>query len=215
MEVFFVRHGETTGNKAHQYQTPATPLTERGRRQASAVALRLRTLNPTRIIASPFTRAHETAKIIGQELGLPVTTHESLVELRRPTYMHGRSHFSLKSFWYITKWYFTFNDSSWRQYEAESYEMFVERIQEAREYLEHFGDHERIVVVSHSIFINFFIEHVCNQRHMNLFEAMITISKIKALNNSSLSCLKFTPSENKSLCTWITQSFDDDSHVVT
>lgn len=215
MEVYFVRHGQTIANANHKYQPPDTRLTKLGERQAHAVAVRLRELNPTRIIASPFTRAYQTAKIIGEELSLPVITHESLVELRRPKYMYGKGHYSLKSMWFIAQWFFTFHDPKWRELGAESYEMFIDRIHEAREYLESFRDDERIIVVSHSIFINFFVQHVCNEERMRIPAAVLRVLKIKVLDNSSITHTEYYHSETLGLCTWILKEFDDDEHVVT
>ncbi|MEM9336529.1 MAG: histidine phosphatase family protein [Patescibacteria group bacterium] len=214
MEVYFVRHGETAANRAHVHQLGDTPLNERGQKQAQAVGLRLKNLQPTRIIASPLARAYQTGKIIGEELNLPVTTHDSLVELKRPNYIMGYKHYGLKSLWYMASWFVRHNDPAWRETGGESYEMFLARIQEAREYLETFQGHERIVVVSHSIFINFFVEHVCSKRRMSIVEAFLRFAKIILLDNTSITHLQFQPSEHDNLCNWHVVKFDDDTHVV-
>lgn len=73
-DVFWVRHGESTWNRAGvmQGQTRWPALTSRGRRQAHTAAAALRRYEPARILSSDLRRAAETAHIIGAALALPV-----------------------------------------------------------------------------------------------------------------------------------------------
>ncbi len=72
--LLLVRHGESEGNRDRTFtQNPEVPLTAFGREQARAAARRLaRCYRPSRIVASPFTRARQTAEIIAEVLGLSV-----------------------------------------------------------------------------------------------------------------------------------------------
>lgn len=72
--LLLVRHGESEGNRDRTFtQNPDVPLTALGREQARAAARRMaRRYRPSRIVASPFTRAHQTAEIIAALLGLPL-----------------------------------------------------------------------------------------------------------------------------------------------
>src|SRR5512139_3881148 len=77
-----VRHGESEGNRDRTFtQSPEVPLTATGRAQARATAdcigCRYR---PTRIVASPFARAWQTAEIIGDVLRLGVQPEAELRE---------------------------------------------------------------------------------------------------------------------------------------
>jgi broad specificity phosphatase PhoE len=56
-------------------------LTEQGRDQARTAAERLRLHPPSAIFASPRRRTRETAQIVGDLLGLPVSVSEALDEL--------------------------------------------------------------------------------------------------------------------------------------
>jgi alpha-ribazole phosphatase/probable phosphoglycerate mutase len=72
MTVILVRHGETDYNAQGLLQGYAPiPLNARGRQQAELVARRLPSLRPTVCYSSDIARAHETATIIGQQVGLP------------------------------------------------------------------------------------------------------------------------------------------------
>ena len=72
--LLLVRHGESEGNRDRTFtQNPDVPLTAFGREQARVAAHRMAgRYHPSRIVASPFTRARQTAEIIAEVLGLTV-----------------------------------------------------------------------------------------------------------------------------------------------
>jgi broad specificity phosphatase PhoE len=72
--ITLVRHGESVGNAEERLQGHADyPLSERGRAQAIALAQRWKAEAVTfdHVIASPLSRALETARIIAAELSVP------------------------------------------------------------------------------------------------------------------------------------------------
>lgn len=83
-DIFVVTHTESL----HHLQNVVggwhdTSLTERGRRQARAVAERIAQLvdgRPAEIYASDLKRAYETAEFVAERLGLPVTADPDLRE---------------------------------------------------------------------------------------------------------------------------------------
>ncbi|MDO8754615.1 MAG: histidine phosphatase family protein [Anaerolineales bacterium] len=73
--ITLLRHGESVGNAESRWQGQADfPLTEKGRAQAKSLAERWtrEKVEFDRIIASPLTRAKETAEIIASALGLEI-----------------------------------------------------------------------------------------------------------------------------------------------
>ena len=81
--VIFVRHGEAETNVGDFLNSDATKeyhLTETGRAQVVATAEKLKLQHVDAIFASPLLRTQETAKIISDALGLPVTTEECIRE---------------------------------------------------------------------------------------------------------------------------------------
>jgi len=76
--LILVRHGESTGNAAGLLlgRTDA-PLTDRGRRQAAALAPLV--AGATRVIASPLRRAVDTARALG--LPCPIEVDERWIEV--------------------------------------------------------------------------------------------------------------------------------------
>lgn len=81
-ELYLVRHGETDWNAARRIQGRTDiPLNDAGRAQASRAAELLARRRWDAVYASPLSRAHETARIIADYLGLgEVTDVEAFVE---------------------------------------------------------------------------------------------------------------------------------------
>jgi len=70
-ELYLVRHGETDWNRQHRIQgLTDIPLNETGREQAKAAGRLLARRSWDGILASPLSRAMETASIIAAEIGL-------------------------------------------------------------------------------------------------------------------------------------------------
>lgn len=84
--IYLLRHGQTPFNAERRMQGHMdTPLNARGVQQAAAMGALLRRLIPDtagwRIVASPLTRAQDTAKAVGAALDLPVETDRRLIEV--------------------------------------------------------------------------------------------------------------------------------------
>lgn len=83
--MILIRHGQTEFNRVFS-ATRRDPgvrdpdLTDYGRHQAQAVASILRPFGLGRLISSPYTRALETAGIIADQLGLPITVETLIAE---------------------------------------------------------------------------------------------------------------------------------------
>lgn len=74
-EITLLRHGQSTGNAERLIQGQIdAPLSEQGEDQARTLARYWKNQQTTfdRVIASPLTRAHTTARIIAETLGLAV-----------------------------------------------------------------------------------------------------------------------------------------------
>jgi len=80
--ILLARHGETDWNKVGRWQGHADqPLNETGRAQAAELAQRLVGGSIDAIYASDLRRASETARIVGDVLGLPVVEDAALREI--------------------------------------------------------------------------------------------------------------------------------------
>src|ERR1043165_719285 len=71
--VLLIRHGQSRGNAERRFGGhTATPLSARGRNQANATALSLKSESITAIYSSDLARAMETARALSKVTGLPV-----------------------------------------------------------------------------------------------------------------------------------------------
>jgi probable phosphoglycerate mutase len=81
MTIFFIRHGETTGDVENRYGGAYDDhLTERGRMQAEELAGKLSQKGIEVIFSSPFFRARETAEILAKKLGCEIMVKQHLRE---------------------------------------------------------------------------------------------------------------------------------------
>lgn len=80
--LLLMRHAESEGNHARIFTaTPAVPVTERGRAQAAAAGRWIDArYRPARVVSSPFTRAMQTATIVGDVLGVALEIEPDLRE---------------------------------------------------------------------------------------------------------------------------------------
>ena len=81
---YLIRHAESTANAASIAAGGEldSPLTDRGKEQATALAPYLGTVfpPPNRLYHSPMTRVIQTAKLISREIDLEMTSVENLRE---------------------------------------------------------------------------------------------------------------------------------------
>ena len=201
MEVLFIRHGQTAANAAHRHQRPEEPLSAVGIGEIQSLIPQIEQWQPTHILASPLARASYSARLISKALSIPVVKKEELRELRRPLYVYDRKHYSLITLLYVVRWYFTayLHQSDVRQ--GESYQSFRKRIERVRSMLEQYPADARIVVVSHSVFINFFIFHVCNMDRLSLWQAIPRFFSVLRYKNGRMTQLHFTE-RRPGLCAW-------------
>lgn len=80
--LLFIRHGESTWNIEGLLpgQRPGIPLTEKGRKQATALGDALSAIPISAIISSPLERARETAEIIARERDLTLQFDPALMD---------------------------------------------------------------------------------------------------------------------------------------
>jgi broad specificity phosphatase PhoE len=84
VKIILVRHGETDWNKVRRIQggESDTPLNENGKRQAEALAAKLKDEKITAVFSSPLQRALKTAQAIAAYHRLEVTALPSLIEIK-------------------------------------------------------------------------------------------------------------------------------------
>lgn len=207
MEVFFVRHGETEFNKTHRHQYPDTPLNETGIAQAHTVAAILPRYEATHLMASTLTRAQQTAAIISEAVGLPVISTQTCIEVQRPAYVRGLRYIHPRSLWYLVRWFFSGRTTYVNGGRGESYGSLIARVEAMKRELESYPADARIIVVSHAVFINFFVAHCCRPEPISFWGAFLRLAKIVNLENSSVTHVHFTGTTQPGVCAWSVEQF--------
>ncbi len=187
MQVIFVRHGQTDGNIARRHQHHDTPLNAHGRTQSEAVAILIQDLRPTHIFSSSQLRAVETTRIIVSRCHeLIPEMHGVFEELRRPDEIIAQRYMSFRTIWFTWSWFRGVDKKG-----GESYRDFIKRIVKARTHLEALPPGTRVVVVSHAIFINIFLQQLHSDQPMNLLAAIGCIWKIYKMQNTKITKLEY------------------------
>ena len=212
MDLYLVRHGETKANARHSYQSPTESLSPLGAAEVARLVHTVEAIEPTHLYTSHYTRARETAHFLEYATELQATWLEDVSELRVPEYLHGKSHYGPHSMFYLMRWYFNLLPENITD-QIETKKEFSERIFQARDYFakNHAGD--RVVVVSHSIFTNFFIAHLCQDNGVNIFKAAPLLMKILLHENSSVSHIRYIGETEKNVCPWEVVSFNAHRHL--
>ena len=198
MKIYLVRHAETNGNIAKRHQSDITHLTSLGEQQANKAAKQIKLLKPTHLITSSLVRAIETARVIGRECDLIPETSEYFTELKRPEFLWGNYHTSFRSLWFYAKWYLGCVDE---KHGGESYAALRQRFVKAKEYLAAYPEDASLVVVSHAVFINLFIAHLCRERALWPLRALVAFLRIVMMPNTHIVTLEFNGGD-KVACPW-------------
>jgi broad specificity phosphatase PhoE len=145
--LILVRHGESLGNRDRVFAiNPADlPLTELGYTQASQVAKQIAALfRPELVVASPFLRARETARVIAEQLHLPLEIEPNLYERDVGVYqgqpydsIRTASGYDTRSFW------------QWKPEGGESYLDVLARVAPILDRLAKTHTSRDVVIVSH------------------------------------------------------------------
>jgi broad specificity phosphatase PhoE len=190
--IYFVRHGETENNAGGIRQGSAGSLTEKGREQALAAAMRFpkNKGRPQAIIASPYERTKETAEIIGKYLKMPAEYSDLLVERKNPTEILGH--------WSGDREVRAITDLIDKSYHEDDLrvsdeENFVDLKERAKKLLTYIVERpeERMIMVTHSRFLKMVVSYM-------IYGEKLTASQYNALsyfnqvNNAGMAICKYT-----------------------
>lgn len=163
IQVGFIRHGITDWNIEERIQGQADiSLNETGRKQARALANRLKDEEWDMIYSSDLSRAMETAEIVSEALGVPVQTDQRLREKDcgkiEGTTINER----------IAKW-----GKDWETLPLgiEDEESIIERGTSFISYINENHRDKRVLIVSHGallgLTLKYLIPHVNTEEHLH------------------------------------------------
>lgn len=160
MNLYVVRHGETEWNRARRIQGHTdSPLTELGRRQATAASQVVASLPITTLYTSDMPRALETSRLLLGERQLPVKVDPRLREMSYGI-LEGLSWDEIESKHPEAHQGLSERPGVYVPPEGESREMVLARALSALHEIARSHPGETVLVVSHGGLISGFLRHV-------------------------------------------------------
>ena len=205
MKLYLVRHGQSAGNFDGFHQDKNTPLTNLGIQQAHKLAQRFKTIPVDVIVSSHYMRAHDTAKIIAQEIKKPIVINELFRERKIPSKIEGKSTSDIVAVSIIKMLKVNMHDSNWHHSDEENIYDLIFRAKKVITYLANHNENN-ILAVSHGRIIQAIIGVVVFNELLN----PITFEMIKEnmyLSNTGITVLE------KIKNGWRLLTWNDDAHL--
>lgn len=201
MNVYFIRHGESEGNKNKIHQEENIPLSKKGKKQAELIAERLRGRKIDLVYSSPHLRARQTAEIIAQKLNLNVEHWSELRERKNPSELKGLKYSDPRA--REIKKIMRKNQlrDDWRFSDEESFSDLLIRARgvEKRLLKQHRG--QNILCVSHVKIIFMIVLNMIFQNKLTP-EVFWQFYYHSRLTNTGITHLEFTKESGWTLVTW-------------
>ena len=188
MKIYFVRHGESQQTD-HVFQSPSTPLSDKGVLQAHAVAKALSATSFDLLVSSPYERALQTARIIEQSACIPITQNPLFTERKMPTSFEGKpvnqeaislTHQQIRQ---------NFFNKDWHHADEENFFDLQARVRAAREWLVS-QNKETVVVATHGYFLTIMVFDILfsNTDSHHLFKSFKTRTEF---SNGGITAIEF------------------------
>jgi len=208
--VYFVRHAQSDDNVAPVFQSPSSPLSEKGKRQAERIAERISMLHFGALIASPFERAKQTAQAIARATGRNVEYSDLFVERVKPTYIDGKPYTDQKANKLWRDWQKSLYTSGARAEDGENFDDLLTRAGKALAFLSDRRERS-LIVVTHGYFLRTIVARVLLGSTLS-GEAFRQLQKAAAMENTGLTVLRYHGGfeEEPSWRLWI---YNDHAHL--
>lgn len=208
--VYFVRHGQSEDNVAPVFQSPNSPLNEKGRKQAKRIAERVSKLHFGALIASPFERAKQTAEAISRVTGRNAEYSDLFVERVKPTYINGKPYTDEGANKLWREWQKSLYTPGTRAEDGENFDDLLTRADEALAFLNDRAE-QSLVVVTHGYFLRTIVARVLLGSTVS-GEAFRQFQKSAAMENTGLTVLRYHGGfeEESSWRLWI---YNDHAHL--
>jgi broad specificity phosphatase PhoE len=206
-KIYFVRHGESKQNVTDTFQDDEIELSEKGLKQAEFLAHRLSKLGIGIIFGSPIKRAHQTAEIIGKQLGKEVVYDNLFIEIRRPSVIRGKG-FEDKEASAI--WEDVWSHRLDSNYKHSDEENFTDRKARAKRVTEKLLEckEDYILVVAHGGIIRSIVAYMLLGDSMTAEEYFKFIAFMQ-MSNTGISMVKFPSHEGL----WQLHTWNDLAHL--
>jgi probable phosphoglycerate mutase len=208
--VYFVRHGQSEDNVTPVFQSPDSPLSESGQKQAGFIAERVSKLSFDALISSTFQRAKQTAEVIARVSGKTPEYSELFVERTKPSSINGKSHADEKASALSKEWKVSLFTPGLRVEDGENYDDIISRADKALLFLSNRPE-SSIVVVTHGFFLTMIIARILLGDALSA-EAYKKFQGATSMENTGLTVLQYRSAfeEDPRWHLWI---YNDHAHL--
>lgn len=211
--IYFIRHGESDGNKNETVQNHATPLSEKGIAQAKLAQDKVSKINIDTYITSEMQRAKHTGEILFlNKLNGDISKilHSDLFrEYALPTSLHGLPVKSPEYNNLLKLWEENKDDENYKFEDEETDVEFKERLGQALDYLANL-EGENIAVVTHSYFLKNLLAYILLDGQGSAMEINKVSQKMTTTNTGITKIIFDDTKKNK----WKIIVFNDHSHLM-
>lgn len=207
MIIYFVRHGESEGNKKGLHQGAEVPLSEEGIEQGRVLAERLKKHKINVIYSSPMVRAKQTAEIISNKLKIPVEFWENLKEIRNPSKIWGKpaDDKNILKIKELARKKFIKRDG--RYSDEETFEELNERAESVLEHLLLRHKEQNVLCISHATMIKMIVCKAIFGKSLTP-EIFLQLREHLWLKNTGITICEYTNKWGWTLVNW-----NDTSHI--
>ncbi len=153
--IYLIRHSQSEGNTKSLFQRGDSPLSLKGKEQATFIAERCSALNVDTIFTSPTARALMTARIIGERIQKPIVQSELFQEHKRPSALIGKP-LRDESVQAMERAWIASLSGGPRVADSENFADLRERAGKALDFLIDQAN-EKVLVVTHGIFLKMLV----------------------------------------------------------
>lgn len=214
--VYFVRHGETDNNAEQKFNSPDTPLSETGEKQALEIANRCARLPIELIVTSTMKRAEQTASIISQKKQVPVESSDFFVEGRYTSRLFGMKVDDPEATAVVKNFYENFSKPNIRFEDGENFDDLKARALSGLDYLTNKSE-SNILVVSHALFMWFVVAAAIFGRELTTEECRGVLKGFDLMKNTGLTVLTYKVPVHKAIgeprSEWQLSVWNDHAHL--
>jgi broad specificity phosphatase PhoE len=207
--VYFVRHGQSKGNISPVFQSPKSPLSDLGRKQAKLIAKRSAKISFEKLIVSPLTRTKETATAITATTGKTPEYSDFFVERIKPTRIVDKSYDDEAANKLFEKWEKSLYTPGLRAEDGENFDDLMVRAKRALDFLKNRPE-KTIVVVTHGFFLRTIIFRVITSNSFTSQAYQDFLLRV-SMENTGLSVLKYSATGTGS--GWGLWIYNDHAHL--
>jgi broad specificity phosphatase PhoE len=201
MIIYFVRHGESEGNKENTHQHTNTSLSDKGINQAKSLAKRLKDIHFDIIYSSDSLRAKQTAEIINKETKTNIEYWTDLVEMRMPSEIRGKKVDDPEIVKIKKLIHENYYKGNFKYSDEETFDELNARAKRVLKHLEDKHENQTILIISHSTAIKAMVGRI-------VFEDELTPKVLLRMrfhmwaNNTGVTVCEKHPKYSWQLDTW-------------